>query len=113
MKNEDVKKEYAKVIRNAKITAGLFFILFTPSLVITVKELDQIMGLSKDTWLNASIAGFVIYIGFVFLIEGDSDSIKVKSELKSGELFTLEECNQYYDLLESWSQIIVDYFKSN
>jgi len=68
MKNEDVKKEYAKVIRNAKITAGLFFILFTPSLVITVKELDQIMGLSKDTWLNASIAGFVIYIGFVFLM---------------------------------------------
>lgn len=54
-----------------------------------------------------------VHIGFVFLIEGDSDSIKVKSELKSGELFTLEECNQYYNLLESWSQIIVDYFKSN
>jgi len=68
MKNEDVKKEYAKVIRNAKITAGLFFILFTPSLVITVKELDQIMGLPKDTWFNASIAGFFIYLGFVFLM---------------------------------------------
>lgn len=68
MKDQDVKKEFAKVIRNAKITAALFFILFTPSLVLTVKEKTEMFGLPKDTWINASIAGFVIYLGFMFLM---------------------------------------------
>ena len=68
MKDEDVKKEFAKVIRNAKITAGLFFILFTPSLVMIVKDRTEMFGLPQDTWLNASVAGFVIYLGFVFLM---------------------------------------------
>ena len=68
MKNDDVKKQFAIVIRNAKITAALFFILLTPSIVITVKELDEMFSITKDTWLNASIAGFIIYLGFVFFL---------------------------------------------
>jgi len=68
MKNEDVKKEFAKVIINAKIVAFLFFLLLTPSIVLKVKELDELFGLNEQTWFNAAIAGFVIYMGFtVFL----------------------------------------------
>ncbi|KAB7883042.1 hypothetical protein [Poseidonibacter ostreae] len=68
MKNEEVKKEFAKVIINAKIVAFLFFILLTPSIVMKVKELDELFGLNEQTWFNAAIAGFVIYMGFtVFL----------------------------------------------
>ncbi len=66
--NSDVKKEFALVIRNAKITAFIFFILLAPNIVIQVKGLEQIAGLSKDTWFNAAIAGFIIYIGFVFFL---------------------------------------------
>lgn len=68
MKKEEIKAQFANTIRNAKITAALFFILLTPSIVITVKELDGMFGLTKDTWFNASIAGFLIYLGFVFFM---------------------------------------------
>jgi len=61
MANKDIKKEFAKVILNAKIAAAIFFILLTPSLVITVKDLPEMFGYSKDFWFNASIAGFIIY----------------------------------------------------
>ncbi len=68
MKNEDVKKEFAKVIINAKIVAFIFFILLTPSIVMKVKELDELFGLNEQTWFNAAIAGFVIYIGFTLFL---------------------------------------------
>ncbi len=68
MKNEEVKKEFAKVIINAKIVAFLFFILLTPSIVMKVKEIDELFGLNEQTWFNAAIAGFVIYMGFTFLL---------------------------------------------
>jgi len=68
MRNQDVKKEFAKVILNAKIAAGIFFILLTPSVVIAIKDIEQIFGQSQDFWFRAGIAGFVIYMGFtVFL----------------------------------------------
>jgi len=68
MKNEDVKKEFAKVIINAKIVAFLFFLLLTPSIVLKVKELDELFGLNEQTWFNAAIAGFVIYMGFTIFM---------------------------------------------
>jgi predicted NUDIX family phosphoesterase len=49
-----------------------------------------------------------VHIGFVFIITGDSDQIKVKSELKSGTLVTLQECKNFYDRLETWSQLVVN-----
>ncbi len=49
-----------------------------------------------------------VHLGFVFLLMGDSANIKVKSELKSGQLLTLDECAEYYPSMEHWSQIIFD-----
>lgn len=61
MSKKDVKQEFAKVIRNAKIAAAIFFILLTPSIVMMVKDLDTIYGLSKDVWFEIGIGGFIIY----------------------------------------------------
>jgi len=68
MKNEDVKKQFAKVILNAKIVAFMFFALLTPSIVMKVKELDELFGFNEQTWFNAAIAGFVIYMGFTIFL---------------------------------------------
>ncbi len=67
MRDDQVKKEFAKVIFNAKVVAGLFFLVLAPNIVITIKELDGILGLAKDVWFNAALAAFVIYGGFTFL----------------------------------------------
>lgn len=50
-----------------------------------------------------------VHLGFVFLLQGDSSDIQVKSELKSGELLSLEECAMQYHNMENWSQIVFDY----
>lgn len=54
-----------------------------------------------------------VHIGFVFLLTGDSDDISIKSELKSGTLLTLAECEEHYPNMERWSQLVFDYLKSN
>lgn len=53
-----------------------------------------------------------VHAGFVFLLKGDSPDISVKSELKSGKLLTLSECKEYYDTMETWTQIVVDFLNS-
>lgn len=69
MKNsKDIKKEFEIVIRNAKITAFIFFILLTPNIVIQVKDLTEMFGLPKETWFNAAIAGFVIYLAYMYFL---------------------------------------------
>lgn len=50
-----------------------------------------------------------VHIGFVYLLTGDSADIRIKEELKSGTLSTLEECYAVYDNLETWSQIVLSY----
>lgn len=50
-----------------------------------------------------------VHAGFVFLLEGDSDNISIKSELQSGRLATLQELKEKYSSMESWSQYVVDY----
>lgn len=50
-----------------------------------------------------------VHAGFVFLLEGDSDKITIKSELKNGHLATLQELKDKYPLMESWSQYVLDY----
>ncbi len=47
-----------------------------------------------------------VHLGFVILLEGDSDKIKVRSELQDGFLATVEECNKFVDKMETWSQIV-------
>lgn len=68
MHANEIKKEFKKVILYAKISAGIFFILLTPNIVMAVKDLNMFWGLGKDIWFNAAIAGFVIYGGFALLL---------------------------------------------
>lgn len=52
-----------------------------------------------------------VHVGFVYLLEGNSPSIAIKAEHKSGELVTLQECRARYEQLESWSQIVLDFLQ--
>lgn len=52
-----------------------------------------------------------VHIGFVFLLKGDSANIKVRSELKSGQLLTLEECLHNYENMENWTKLVFDFLK--
>lgn len=54
-----------------------------------------------------------VHIGFAILLKGDSEKISIKSELKNGQLLTLEECKSYYDTMETWSQMIFNVLKNN
>lgn len=49
-----------------------------------------------------------VHVGLVLLLQGDSDAIKVRSELKSGQLLSIPELKAHYNDMESWSQIIFD-----
>lgn len=53
-----------------------------------------------------------VHVGFVYLLKGDSSTISVQEELKSGELLSFEECQAYYPRMELWSQIVFDLLKS-
>jgi len=53
----------------------------------------------------------MVHTGFVFLVEGDTDKIDVRSELKQGNLFCISECLRFYPKMESWSKIVFDYLK--
>jgi len=48
-----------------------------------------------------------VHLGLVLLIEGDNADITIKSELKSGQLLTLDELNLIADTLENWSSIVL------
>ncbi|MCL4361849.1 hypothetical protein M1446_05850 [Candidatus Dependentiae bacterium] len=65
------------------------------------------LGILNDD--NSSVGQ--VHIGFVLLLIGDSSKIKIKSEHKSGELLTLNECKLYYDKMESWTQFVFDFIK--
>lgn len=52
-----------------------------------------------------------VHLGLVLLLEGDSSDISIKSEMKSGVLATLEECHARHEVLESWSQIVLNTLK--
>lgn len=69
----------------------------------------ELLGVLND---DSNAVGQV-HVGFVFLLRGDSNNITVNSELKSGELLTVQECELYYSNMESWTQICFDYIKSN
>lgn len=64
----------------------------------------KVLGLLND---DSNPVGQV-HIGFVILLEGQHGNIKVKSELKSGVLLSLQECADFYSTMENWSQIVYD-----
>jgi len=49
-----------------------------------------------------------VHVGAIFVIQGDSDAIRVRSELKSGVLMDREECVALRPRMESWSQFVLD-----
>lgn len=52
-----------------------------------------------------------VHVGLVMLFQGSNSAISVKSELKSGRLVSLDECEEHYSSLESWSQMVFDMLK--
>jgi|SaaInlStandDraft_6_1057023.scaffolds.fasta_scaffold111989_1 predicted NUDIX family phosphoesterase len=52
-----------------------------------------------------------VHTGFVFLVRGKSSCIKIKSELKSGNLLTIAECAYFYPKMEKWSQSVFNFLK--
>lgn len=53
----------------------------------------------------------LVHTGFAYLLKGDSPEISIRSELKHGKLLTLEECEAYYDSMESWSKFVFDHLR--
>lgn len=53
-----------------------------------------------------------VHLGLVMLLNGDSNAIKVKSELKSGELLNIEECAMFESSMENWSKLVFAYLKT-
>lgn len=53
-----------------------------------------------------------VHIGFVFLLRGSTNKIKVKSELKSGQLLTLVQCQQHFESMETWTQMVFEFLKT-
>ena len=68
---------------------------------ITVKPLGILNDDSNDVGK--------VHIGFVFLLQGDSADIAVKSELKSGVMVSLDECVAQRGCMETWSQFTLDF----
>jgi len=54
-----------------------------------------------------------VHIGFVLLLQGDSDNISIKSELKNGQLISLNACKTYEPSMETWSQIVFKFLEEN
>ncbi|KKP35364.1 MAG: NUDIX hydrolase [candidate division TM6 bacterium GW2011_GWF2_32_72] len=82
----------------------------------TLREFEE--EIFYDGNLKISTIGFLnddsnavgqVHLGMVLLLEGDSPNIQIKSELKSGTLTTLAECQMLYKNMESWSQIVLDF----
>ncbi len=67
----------------------------------------QPLGLINDD----STAVGQVYIGFVFLLEGDSAQISIKDEHKEGSLLALEHMQSLYKNMETWSQLSFDYLR--
>jgi len=50
-----------------------------------------------------------VHVGLILLLHGNSPNISIKSELASGRLVSLQECETHRPHLESWSKIVYDY----
>lgn len=53
-----------------------------------------------------------VHTGFVFLLKGNSDQISIRDEHKEGKLLTFSQCEEFYEKMESWSQMVFDYLKN-
>jgi predicted NUDIX family phosphoesterase len=53
-----------------------------------------------------------VHTGFVFLLHGNNAHIEIRDEHKEGMLVSLDECLTFYNQMENWSQIVIDYLKT-
>lgn len=49
-----------------------------------------------------------VHLGFVILLEGDSQDISVNEDKLTGQLVSVDEVKEKYDQMEMWSQIAFD-----
>lgn len=92
----------------------------TPSLYAWAeREFNE--EVSYDGQCKVSLLGLIsntstlverVHMGFVFLLQGTSANISIKSELKSGRLASLDELNVLYENMETWSQQVFVWLKS-
>lgn len=68
---------------------------------------SKFLGLIND---ESSPVGQV-HVGCLFLLEGNSNQICVKTELQNGSLISFDECEKRYDSMEKWTQMTFDYLK--
>ena len=54
-----------------------------------------------------------VHIGLVLLLKGEHPNISIKSELKSGNMLTLDEMKADVDRMESWSQAVYHFLCSH
>ena len=78
---------------------------FLEEVAFTGKYKPVFLGLIND---DSNAVGRV-HLGLVFLLEGDSKNINIRSELKSGKLVTLEELEACKEELQSWDRIILNH----
>lgn len=69
---------------------------------------SQFLGLLYDDTTEVG----KVHLGAIFLLEGDSELISVKTELQSGELTSFDEIRSLQSSLESWSQICFDFLQN-
>ncbi|MCK5633117.1 hypothetical protein KAH94_05170 [bacterium] len=53
-----------------------------------------------------------VHMGFALLLQGDTQNISVRSELKSGKLVSIAECEVQKENLENWSSLVLDLLKN-
>jgi predicted NUDIX family phosphoesterase len=82
---------------------------FNEEVIYKGNVMTKPLGIIND---ESSLVGRV-HVGFVFLLTGDSDKIQVRAELKSGNLCTIDECQERYSNMELWSQLAFDFLKNN
>lgn len=68
----------------------------------------QFLGLLND---DSNAVGRV-HSGLIYLLEGDSKHIKVKTEMQSGFLVKLKDLHKFVDSMENWSKIATEHLLS-
>jgi predicted NUDIX family phosphoesterase len=111
IREEDLKRDLSAVLRQAQDERGA-----KDSLVVwAMREFHEEVNYAGN--LTVKPLGIInddsndvgkVHIGFALLLCGDSSEISVKSELKSGELVSLDDCIIQKESMESWSQFVVD-----
>ena len=65
----------------------------------------EFVGLLNDDSNNVGLA----HLGLIIKVVGDSNSISVRDEHKSGSLVSLVEIRKHYKQMETWSRIVYDF----